>query len=85
MKSIWSSIKVKFLNIWERIKVELNHIVVIVKNLKQEMPIPENYDVRLFFFVVGYLFLSLLGMYNFAHLLAFVYIIWLIERNILGR
>jgi hypothetical protein len=85
LKHIWANIKVKLLNTWEQLKVEWQHIKDIVKALRQELRIPENHDLRIFFFVIAYILLSLVGMYNFAHLLAFVYIIMLLERKFHGN
>jgi hypothetical protein len=81
IKIICADVKVKILNYVERIKVEWHHIKEIYKALKRELRVPENHDLRIFFFVVAYIVLSLIGMYNFAHLLAFVYIILLLERK----
>ena len=47
-----------------------------------QVKLKENTDVRVGAFVFGYLFFSTIGAYNFAHLLAFGYIIWLLEKNL---
>ena len=85
MNNIWANIKVSILNFVERIKFECRHLREIFHALKREMRIPENHDLRIFFFVVAYILLSLVGMYNLAHLLAFVYIILLLERKFHGN
>jgi hypothetical protein len=77
-KGLWADIKVFVLNSWIHSKFWL-------KDLSADLKVPENYDLRLFVFVFIYLLFSLVGMYNFAHLTAFFYIIWLLERNVLGR
>lgn len=78
-KSRWADIKLCVLNTahkyWSWIKLFL-------QDLTHDLKIDENYDLRLFVFVFVYLGFSLVGMYNFAHLAAFFYIIWLLERKV---
>jgi hypothetical protein len=78
-KSRWADLKLFVLNTvhryWSWIKLFLQH-------LTHDLKIDENYDLRLFVFVFVYLGFSLVGMYNFAHLAAFFYIIWLLERKV---
>jgi hypothetical protein len=78
-KSRWADIKVWALNKCEYIRF---HIKEIWERLVHDLKIDENYDLRLFVFVFVYLAFSLVGMYNFAHLAAFFYIIWLLERKV---
>jgi hypothetical protein len=78
-KSRWADLKIFVLNTvhkyWSWIKLFL-------QDLTHDLKIDENYDLRLFVFVFVYLAFSLVGMYNFAHLAAFFYIIWLLERKV---
>ena len=53
----------------------------IIKELVQELKVPESSDVRIFCFVVAYVILSIFGLYNLAHLLAFIYIIKCLEKR----
>lgn len=46
-----------------------------------EFTVKQNLSWRLFAFIFLYLMFSLVGAYNFAHLTAFIYIIWLLEKN----
>ena len=78
-KSRWADVKLFVLNTthtyWSWVKLFL-------QDLTHDLKIDENYDLRLFVFVFVYLGFSLVGMYNFAHLAAFFYIIWLLERKV---
>jgi hypothetical protein len=78
LKSRWADCKVWKLNncyrIWAWIKQFWRH-------LTHDLKIDENGDLRVFVFVFVYLAFSLIGMYNFAHLAAFIYIIWLLEKQ----
>lgn len=42
---------------------------------------PECWQLRLSLFILGYVFLSVIGAYNLAHLLAFCYMLWLLETK----
>jgi hypothetical protein len=77
-KSIWADAKVWILNTWEYIKFHAKHIF---ETLSHDLKIDENGDLRLFVFVFVYLVFSVVGAYNFAHLAAFLYIVWLLERK----
>ena len=77
-KSIWADAKVWILNSWEYIKFHAKHIF---ETLSHDLKIDENGDLRLFVFVFVYLVFSVVGAYNFAHLAAFLYIVWLLERK----
>jgi hypothetical protein len=46
-----------------------------------DLRIDDNHDLRLFVFVFVYIVFSAVGAYNFAHLTAFLYIIWLLEKR----
>ena len=79
LKSRWADLKIFVLNTvhkyWSWAKLFL-------QDLTHDLKIDDNYDLRLFVFVFVYLAFSLVGMYNFAHLAAFFYIIWLLERKV---
>ena len=77
-KSIWADARVWILNTWEYIKFHAKHIV---ETLSHDLKIDENGDLRLFVFVFVYLVFSVVGAYNFAHLAAFLYIVWLLEKR----
>ena len=77
-KSIWADARVWILNSWEYIKFHSKHIF---ETLSHDLKIDENHDLRLFVFVFVYLVFSVVGAYNFAHLTAFLYIVWLLERK----
>ena len=77
-KSIWADAKVWILNTWEYIRFHAKHIF---ETLSHDLKIDENGDLRLFVFVFVYLVFSVVGAYNFAHLTAFLYIVWLLEKR----
>ena len=77
-KSIWADARVWILNSWEYIKFHCKHIF---ETLSHDLKIDENGDLRLFVFVFVYLIFSVVGAYNFAHLTAFLYIVWLLEKR----
>jgi hypothetical protein len=77
-KSIWADARVWILNSWEYIKFHIKHIL---ETLSHDLKIDENGDLRLFVFVFVYLIFSVVGAYNFAHLTAFLYIVWLLEKR----
>ena len=77
-KSIWADSKVWILNSWEYIKFRAKEIW---SRLVHDLRIDENHDLRLFVFVFVYIVFSAVGAYNFAHLTAFLYIIWLLEKR----
>ena len=74
MKSVLADVKVKILNGLEWIK----HLL---KNLTHDLKLDGNHDLRIFVFVLVYVLFSAVGAYNFAHLAAFLYIVWLLERQ----
>ena len=78
-KSRWADLKLFVLNTIHRY---WNWVKLFLQDLTHDLKIDENYDLRLFVFVFVYLGFSLVGMYNFAHLAAFFYIIWLLERKV---
>lgn len=53
-----------------------------IKGVWDQIKLKENTDIRVGVFILGYLLFSIVGAYNFAHLLAFGYIIWLLEKNL---
>ena len=77
-KSKWADAKVWILNSWEYVKF---HAKEIWDRLMHDLKIDENHDLRLFVFVFVYIVFSAVGAYNFAHLTAFLYIIWLLEKQ----
>jgi len=77
-KSIWADARVWILNSWEYAKFHGKHIF---ETLSHDLKIDENHDLRLFVFVFVYLVFSVVGAYNFAHLAAFLYIVWLLEKR----
>ena len=77
-KSIWADARVWILNTWEYVKFHAKHIF---ETLSHDLKIDENGDLRLFVFVFVYLVFSVVGAYNFAHLAAFLYIVWLLEKR----
>ena len=78
LKSRWADFKVWKLNNcyrgWAWIKQ-------FFRDLTHDLKIDENGDLRLFVFVFVYLVFSVVGAYNFAHLAAFLYIVWLLEKQ----
>lgn len=74
IRSCWADIQVWVLNKLHWIKLCLQDLT---HNLKQD----ENPDLRIFVFVLVYILFSAVGAYNFAHLAAFLYIVWLLERQ----
>ncbi len=77
-KSIWADARVWILNTWEYIRFHIKHIF---ETLSHDLKIDENGDLRLFVFVFVYLVFSVVSAYNFAHLTAFLYIVWLLEKR----
>ena len=69
---VWLLNKLHYIFTWTR------HFV---KDLTHDLKLDGNGDLRLFVFVFAYLAFSVIGAYNFAHLLAFIYIIWLLEKH----
>ena len=77
-KSRWADIKLFVLNKWFKY---LTWAKLFFHDLTHDLKIDENGDLRLFVFVFVYLIFSAVGAYNFAHLAAFLYIVWLLERQ----
>ena len=78
IRGIWADTKVWILNTWEYAKFRAKEIW---NRLMHDLRIDENHDLRLFVFVLVYILFSAVGAYNFAHLTAFLYIIWLLEKQ----
>jgi hypothetical protein len=78
IKSRWADIKLFVLNKWH---LYSNWCKLFFKDLTHDLKIDENSDLRLFVFVFVYIVFSAVGAYNFAHLAAFLYIVWLLERK----
>jgi hypothetical protein len=78
IRGIWADTKVWILNSWEYVKFRAKEIW---NRLMHDLRIDENHDLRLFVFVLVYILFSAVGAYNFAHLTAFLYIIWLLEKR----
>lgn len=74
MKGLVASFKVWFLNSLDRLKWSIRELV---KDLRED----DNHSLRIFVFVVIYILFSAVGAYNFAHLTAFLYIVWLLEQR----
>ena len=78
LKCRLADFKVWSLNNIHRAYYWVKHFVdILAHDLKQD----ENHDLRLFVFVFVYIVFSAVGAYNFAHLAAFLYIVWLLERR----
>jgi len=78
-KSCWADVKLFVLNAWSKYS---SWVKLFFEDLTHDLKLDENYDLRLFVFVFVYLVVSAVGMYNIAHLAAFFYIIWLLERKV---
>ena len=78
IKSLWADFKLFVLNTWHKYS---SWVQLFLQHLTQDLKIDENHDLRLFVFVFVYIVFSAVGAYNFAHLTAFLYIIWLLERR----
>ena len=78
IKSLWADFKLFVLNTWHKYS---SWVQLFLQHLTQDLKIDENHDLRLFVFVFVYIVFSAVGAYNFAHLTAFLYIIWLLERQ----
>jgi hypothetical protein len=78
MKTWWADVKLFLLNKWSKYST---WIKFFLKDLTYDLKIDENGDLRLFVFVFVYLVFSVVGAYNFAHLAAFLYIVWLLEKR----
>jgi hypothetical protein len=77
-KSKWADVKLFVLNKWH---LYSSWTKLFLKDLTHDLKIDENGDLRLFVFVFVYLVFSVVGAYNFAHLAAFLYIVWLLEKQ----
>jgi hypothetical protein len=64
------------------IKFGWEHAIHYIAEIWNEVKKKEHTDVRVGIFVFFYLSFSLVGAYNFAHLIAFGYIIWLLEKDL---
>jgi hypothetical protein len=78
IKSRWADLKIFVLNKLHRY---WSWSKLFFHDLTHDLKIDENGDLRLFVFVVVYLVFSVVGAYNFAHLAAFLYIVWLLEKQ----
>ena len=74
LKSVWADIKLFVLNKLHWLKLFLNDLI-------HDLKLDGNHDLRIFVFVLIYVLFSVVGAYNFAHLTAFIYIIWLLEKK----
>ena len=74
LKSILADTKVFVLN-------KLHWCKLFLKDLTHDLKLDDNHDLRIFVFLLIYILFSAVGFYNFAHLAAFLYIIWLLERK----
>jgi hypothetical protein len=66
---------------WGFFKRSFGHFWTLVNNILKDLTAEGNTGGRLGVFVIIYLIFSVMGAYNFAHLIAFFYIIWLLERK----
>ena len=78
MKNLFADLKVWILNTWCRYS---NWIKLFLQDLTHDLKLDGNHDLRIFVFVFVYIVFSAVGAYNFAHLAAFLYIVWLLERK----
>ena len=74
LKSILADIKLFVLN-------KLHWCKLFLEHLTHDLKLDGNHDLRIFVFVLVYILFSAVGAYNFAHLAAFLYIVWLLERQ----
>ncbi len=74
LKSHWADVKLFVLN-------KLHWLKLFFKDLTHDLKLDDNHDLRIFVFLLVYILFSAVGAYNFAHLTAFLYIIWLLERQ----
>ena len=74
LKSFWADIQLFVLN-------KLHWLKLFLKDLTHDLKLDGNHDLRIFVFVFVYVVFSAVGAYNFAHLAAFLYIVWLLERQ----
>ena len=74
IKSQWADLKIFVLN-------KLHWLKLFLKDLTYDLKLDDNHDLRIFVFVVVYIVFSAVGAYNFAHLAAFLYIVWLLEKR----
>ncbi len=74
LKSHWADVKLFVLN-------KLHWLKLFFKDLTHDLKLDGNHDLRIFVFLLVYIVFSAVGAYNFAHLAAFLYIVWLLERK----
>lgn len=78
MKHWWADFKVWILNTWYKYST---WVKFFLKDLTHDLKLDGNHDLRIFVFLLVYIVFSAVGAYNFAHLAAFLYIVWLLERK----
>ena len=78
LKSYWADFRVWFLN---KSHYAITWIKHVYDDLTHNLKLDGNGDLRLFVFIFVYLMFSVVGAYNFAHLAAFLYIVWLLEKQ----
>jgi hypothetical protein len=66
---------------WQFAKNSFGHLWTMISRVLADLTAPGNTGGRLSVFIAIYLIFSLIGAYNFAHLAAFIYIIWLLEHQ----
>ena len=74
LKSHWADVKLFVLN-------KLHWLKLFFKDLTHDLKLDGNHDLRIFVFLLVYILFSAVGAYNFAHLAAFLYIVWLLEKR----
>ena len=78
MKHWWADFRVWLLNTWHKYST---WVKLFLQHLTHDLKLDDNHDLRIFVFVFVYIVFSAVGAYNFAHLTAFLYIIWLLEKR----
>ena len=78
MKHWWADFRVWILNTCYKYST---WVKFFLKDLTHDLKLDGNHDLRIFVFLLVYIVFSAVGAYNFAHLAAFLYIVWLLERK----
>lgn len=74
IKSHWANVKLFVYN-------KLHWVKLFLQDLTHDLKLDDNDDLRIFVFLLIYVLFSAVGAYNFAHLAAFLYIVWLLEKK----
>ena len=81
MNTFLNLLKQTGLHILDLVKKIWDLWIAFFYELTTDLREKENTTVRMGFFLFMYLGFSLIAWYNVAHLFAFVYILWLLEKN----